>query len=67
VAASELHSAYGTSTAAPVSLPSRKAASASLAWASGKNIRFAGSGDGIDCKIEGFGAMSLKSELAQKA
>ena len=34
-----------------------------------KNIRLADAGDGhdISCKIEGFGAMNLKSEFVKKA
>ena len=34
-----------------------------------KNIRLANAGDGhdISCKIEGFGAMNLKSEFVKKA
>jgi protein PhnA len=32
-----------------------------------KNIRLVDSDHNIDCKIEGFGAMSLKSEFVKKA
>ncbi len=32
-----------------------------------KNIRLVDSDHDIDCKIEGFGAMSLKSEFVRKA
>ena len=32
-----------------------------------KNIRLVGGDHNIDCKIEGFGAMSLKSEFVKKA
>ena len=32
-----------------------------------KNTRLADSDHNIDCKIEGFGAMALKSELVKKA
>jgi protein PhnA len=32
-----------------------------------KNIRLTGGDHNIDCKIEGFGAMALKSEFVKKA
>ncbi|SDE63792.1 phosphonoacetate hydrolase [Mucilaginibacter pineti] len=32
-----------------------------------KNIRLVNSNHNIDCKIEGFGAMALKSEFVKKA
>ncbi|MCB0474821.1 MAG: alkylphosphonate utilization protein, partial [Flavobacteriaceae bacterium] len=32
-----------------------------------KNIRLANGDHNIDCKIEGFGAMALKSEFVKKA
>lgn len=32
-----------------------------------KNIRLVGGDHNIDCKIDGFGAMSLKSEFVKKA
>lgn len=32
-----------------------------------KNIRLVGGDHNIDCKIEGFGAMKLKSEFVRKA
>jgi protein PhnA len=32
-----------------------------------KNIRIVGGDHNIDCKIEGFGAMKLKSEFVKKA
>ena len=32
-----------------------------------KNIRFVNSDHNIDCKIDGFGAMALKSEFVKKA
>jgi protein PhnA len=32
-----------------------------------KNIRLAGGDHNIDCKIEGFGSMALKSEFVRKA
>ena len=38
-----------------------------LAGTKVKNIRLVDSDHNIDCKIEGFGAMALKSEFVKKA
>ncbi len=50
-------------------LPVKGAPKAIKAGTKVKNIRLTESGDdhNIDCKIEGFGAMALKSEFVKKA
>jgi protein PhnA len=49
-------------------LPVKGAPKALKAGTKVKNIRLVASGDhNIDCKIDGFGAMALKSEFVRKA
>ena len=48
-------------------LPVRGAASALKAGTKVKGIRLAEGDHNIDCKIEGFGGMKLKSEFVRKA
>lgn len=48
-------------------LPVKGAASPIKAGTKVKNIRLTDGDHNIDCKIEGFGAMALKSEFVRKA
>jgi protein PhnA len=48
-------------------LPVKGASKAVKAGTKVKNIRLTDGDHNIDCRIEGFGAMSLKSEFVRKA
>ena len=48
-------------------LPVKGASQSIKAGTKVKNIRLVDSDHNIDCKIDGFGAMSLKSEFVKKA
>ncbi|MDR3681484.1 MAG: zinc ribbon domain-containing protein YjdM [Flavipsychrobacter sp.] len=48
-------------------LPVRGSAQSIKAGTKVKNIRLVDSDHNIDCKIDGFGAMALKSEFVKKA
>lgn len=48
-------------------LPVRGASQSIKAGTKVKNIRLVDSDHNIDCKIDGFGAMALKSEFVKKA
>lgn len=48
-------------------LPVRGSSQSIKAGTKVKNIRLADSDHNIDCKIDGFGAMALKSEFVKKA
>ncbi|HTO15928.1 MAG TPA: zinc ribbon domain-containing protein YjdM [Edaphocola sp.] len=48
-------------------LPVKGASSSIKAGTKVKNIRLVNSDHNIDCKIDGFGAMALKSEFVKKA
>jgi len=48
-------------------LPVRGIAQSIKAGTKVKNIRLVDSNHNIDCKIDGFGAMALKSEFVKKA
>jgi len=61
----ELHD--GDSVVVIKDLPVKGAPKAIKAGTKVKNIRLVNGNHNIDCKIEGFGAMALKSEFVKKA
>lgn len=57
----------GDTVAVLKKLPVKGASSPVKAGTKVKNIRLADGDHNIDCKIDGFGAMGLKSEFVSKA
>lgn len=57
----------GDSVVTIKNLPVRGASQSIKAGTKVRNIRLVDSDHNIDCKIDGFGAMSLKSEFVKKA